>query len=213
MSTLIRNLLNAVAKFFLGILGRGEGIPLPTPSPTPEPTPLPHPVEPPKPGPVLPPIPPVKPSPFTQSQWWHGYYAVTLDWGCTDFTWEDKNPFHPECAHFHEGMDFALPMRTPVYAGYQVTVVGVDVPGYLGANALHLALGSGKPENHDVWLYHMDQVLLHVGHTYPKGTLIGYSGNKGKVTGPHLHFEVRPHNAAYFHSVDPRAVITGKAPR
>jgi len=215
MLAALRDLLVAVGKLFIGIFARKQEAPpspappapVPTPPPLPTPTPIPIP-----PAPVPPPpTPQPAPSPFTQSQWWHGAYRVTQDWGCTDLALEGRNPFHPECPYFHEGIDYALPMQTPIYAGYEIYVWAKDVPGYLGANALQLCVGPGPTCDHDVWLYHMDEVVLEQGKVYPKGTLIGYSGARGQVTGPHIHFEVRPHGLAYRHSVNPLPWVTGAA--
>jgi murein DD-endopeptidase MepM/ murein hydrolase activator NlpD len=210
-----QTLLVALAKFLIGLFVRSKTeAPIPAPPPTLPPIPplpVPTPIPPPPIGPKPIPPPPPKPSPFTESQWWHGSYIETQAWGCTNFAGEGHNPFHPECQWFHEGQDYALPMRTPVYAGYQIYVMAKDVPGYLGANALQLCVGPGPTCDHDVWLYHMDEVILERGKVYPKGTLIGYSGAKGFVTGPHIHFEVRPHNMPYRHSVNPLPWIIGAA--
>src|SRR5881397_3763553 len=104
MLELLRQILSAVGKLLFGIFTRKQETP-PSPAPPapppplpPLPTPIPVPIPPPPPEPAPVPIP--APSPFTQSQWWHGYYRVTQDYGCTDFAGEGFNPFHPECAYF-----------------------------------------------------------------------------------------------------------------
>lgn len=102
-------------------------------------------------------------------------------------------------------------MRTPIYAGYEIYVQAKDVPGYLGGNALELCVGPGPTCDHAIWIYHMDEVVLAVGQVYPKGTLIGYSGARGYVTGPHIHFEVRPWGGNYRSSINPHAWLTGEA--
>ena len=38
----------------------------------------------------------------------------------------------------------------------------------------------------------MDRVTARVGQKVAPGTLVGYSGNTGHSTGPHLHLEIHP---------------------
>jgi murein DD-endopeptidase MepM/ murein hydrolase activator NlpD len=41
------------------------------------------------------------------------------------------------------------------------------------------------------WYAHLDEILLKNGQFVKRGELIGKVGQTGKVTGPHLHFEIR----------------------
>jgi len=196
---------------FIGIF-RKSSAQQSTPINPPPPEPAPPVVAPPIPVTPAPPV-VVTPAPpivvpgiihhFIQSKWWDNSYRVTQGYGCTDFSFEGHNPFHPECEYFHEGIDFALPCGTPVYAGSYCTVAMIDAPGY------------GPPGNsaviqihfktHDIWIYHMHDYVVKPGQHLVPGQLIGHSGTRGYSTGCHLHFEVRPMNATYRHSVNPTA--------
>ena len=41
---------------------------------------------------------------------------------------------------------------------------------------------------------HMDKILAKKGQKIKRGDVIGYLGNTGLSTGPHLHYEVRKNN-------------------
>ena len=53
---------------------------------------------------------------------------------------------------------------------------------------------------------HLDQIGVEVGQHLRGGENLGRSGNTGRSTGPHLHFEVRVDGVA----VDPSSFIHGR---
>ena len=59
--------------------------------------------------------------------------------------------------------------------------------------------------SHDVrTLYgHLSKVNVQPGQKVERGAVIGYSGNTGRSTGPHLHYEVLVKG----HAVNPRAYL------
>jgi murein DD-endopeptidase MepM/ murein hydrolase activator NlpD len=138
-----------------------------------------------------------------RSHWWNGDYPIIQGYGCTDFTGEPFNPNHPECDHFHDGIDIGLPCDTHITCPFAATVVQVGVYGG-GPYALVIDVGGWW-----VWLLHLSVNFVQVGDGIFPGMVIADSGNEGFSTGCHLHFEVTPAGRGYFDSVDPTPWLTG----
>lgn len=86
----------------------------------------------------------------------------------------------------HTGQDYPCPVGTPVYASLDGIVVNTN-PGADYGKTVEIDHGNGYQT-----LYgHLSEVLVSVGAAVTKGQLIAKSGESGKVTGPHLHYEVR----------------------
>ncbi len=87
----------------------------------------------------------------------------------------------------HEGVDYGVPVGTPVLAAADGVVLRAgDSRGLYG---LRVVLGHGA-----AWqtVYaHLSEVRVHVGDCVARGAVIGLSGNTGRSTGPHLHFGLR----------------------
>jgi len=88
---------------------------------------------------------------------------------------------------FHHGIDVALPVGTPLIAPADGTIVHKG-SGASGGNTLII---QHAPDLHSVY-YHL-QKLSHLpkGTRVVKGEKVALSGNTGRSTGPHLHFEIR----------------------
>jgi murein DD-endopeptidase MepM/ murein hydrolase activator NlpD len=87
---------------------------------------------------------------------------------------------------FHPGLDFSAPQGTPVYA----TAEGiVNIAGNLGNGyGNHVVVNHGYAYR---TLYgHLFRIKAKKGQRVKRGEIIGYVGNTGKSTGPHLHYEV-----------------------
>jgi murein DD-endopeptidase MepM/ murein hydrolase activator NlpD len=87
----------------------------------------------------------------------------------------------------HTGMDFTAAVGTEIFAtgNGQVGKVEMDGRGY--GNNVILNHGYGYQT-----LYgHMSKIIVRPGQKIKRGDLIGYVGNSGTSTGPHLHYEVR----------------------
>jgi murein DD-endopeptidase MepM/ murein hydrolase activator NlpD len=90
----------------------------------------------------------------------------------------------------HTGQDFAAPEGTPVHAVGDGKII---FAGYDGAYGNKIAIL--HPDGTVTWYAHMSAFVRTSG-TVKAGDMIGRIGSTGHVTGPHLHFEVRPHNGA-----------------
>ena len=87
----------------------------------------------------------------------------------------------------HEGLDISMPEGTPLYAPFDGIVAWSDNEAGTYGNYIRIS-GALKA---DFFYGHLKERLVQTGNSVKKGQLIGYSGNTGNSTGPHLHFEVR----------------------
>ncbi len=85
----------------------------------------------------------------------------------------------------HKGDDFATSVGTPLWALHDATVVATGPYGGMG-NRVELDFGNGL---HAVYA-HMSDITVQEGEHLGEGETLGYSGNTGHSTGPHLHLEI-----------------------
>jgi murein DD-endopeptidase MepM/ murein hydrolase activator NlpD len=87
----------------------------------------------------------------------------------------------------HKGIDFTAHIGTPVYAtaGGVVSKVSANSRGGYGRQVL-VQHGLGFSSRYA----HLSQVMIKSGEHVAKGELLGLTGNSGRSTGPHLHYEV-----------------------
>jgi murein DD-endopeptidase MepM/ murein hydrolase activator NlpD len=88
----------------------------------------------------------------------------------------------------HNGVDFAAPSGTPVYAAAAGTLKTVGDGGPCG-NMVQIE----HPNNIISSYCHLSRFAggLHVGEHIEPRELVGYVGQTGRATGPHLHFAVK----------------------
>jgi len=86
----------------------------------------------------------------------------------------------------HTGIDFAAPIGTPIYATADGVVEEVDIrfSGY--GKMITINHGFGYQTRYA----HMHDFAVRKGQKVKRGDLIGYVGNTGLSTAPHLHYEV-----------------------
>ncbi|TCM58958.1 murein DD-endopeptidase MepM/ murein hydrolase activator NlpD [Rhizobium sp. PP-F2F-G48] len=94
----------------------------------------------------------------------------------------------------HAGIDFRVAIGTSVRSTAPGKVVVAGRNGGYG-NMVEIDHGNGVNTRYG----HLSTVLVNVGDVVKAGEAIGRSGNTGRSTGPHLHYEVRLHGDA----VDP----------
>jgi murein DD-endopeptidase MepM/ murein hydrolase activator NlpD len=103
-----------------------------------------------------------------------------------------------EGAETHEGIDIAVPIGTPVRAsgGGTVEAAGTDADYGLFALLRH-------PGGYESMYGHASRLLVEKGDDVSAGQVIAVTGNSGRSTAPHLHFEIRRQGQ----SLDPRAFV------
>lgn len=110
---------------------------------------------------------------------------VTQDYGSTDFA---KYGYKGK---WHNGIDIRALVGTPVLASEDGVVVATgdqDKYCYKGAYGKFIVINH---KNNLTTLYgHLSRITVEKGKEIKRGDVIGYSGQSGYATGPHLHFTV-----------------------
>jgi murein DD-endopeptidase MepM/ murein hydrolase activator NlpD len=152
----------------------------PPPPPAPEPTPAPAA----NPAPAAPAPPPPTSGGATGRFIWPTSGVITQYFGPSSLWME---PAYNGYAHFHQGLDIADAMYTPIVAadGGVVVFAGWNTFGF--GYAVAIDHGGGLV----TWYGHMaEQPAVSVGQSVSQGQHIGPMGSTGASTGSHLHFAV-----------------------
>ena len=86
---------------------------------------------------------------------------------------------------FHYGQDITVNNGTPIYAPADGVV---KVARYMGGFGKSLKIDHGF--GYTTFYAHLSKFNIERGKQIKRGDIIGYSGNTGRSTGPHLHYEV-----------------------
>jgi murein DD-endopeptidase MepM/ murein hydrolase activator NlpD len=101
-------------------------------------------------------------------------------------------------AAFHSGIDFAADMNSPVYA----TADGaISFTGYDSAHGNNVIINHSK--GIQTRYLHLNKILVNDGDAVKKGQKIALSGNTGRSTGPHVHYEIIKNGV----SIDPKPYL------
>ncbi len=95
---------------------------------------------------------------------------------------------HPiyKTGKMHTGIDFTASQGTEIYATGDGSVSTADAAGT--GYGRHVIIDHGY--GYQTLYGHMSRINVHKGQKVKRGDLIGYVGNTGSSTGPHLHYEV-----------------------
>ncbi len=112
------------------------------------------------------------------------------------FGWRNGRP--------HEGVDMRVPVGVPIFAAHSGRVVfaGDRRDGY----GKLMIIRNGYL---DTYYAHQSRFVVAESRWVKEGDLIGFSGNTGRTTGPHLHFEARINYRGKRQPVDPLCFYRG----
>lgn len=116
---------------------------------------------------------------------WQG---ITSEWGYR------RDPITGREEKKHSGVDLRAGIGTPVYAPSQGVVRSA---GWMRGYGRIVIIDHDN--GYSTRFAHLDEYLVEMGDRVAKGELIAKSGNSGRSTGPHLHYEIRKDEVA----VDP----------
>ncbi len=123
--------------------------------------------------------------PFSKWATWTSGFGLRVD----PFTGEEKS---------HKGIDLRAKYGDAVYASAPGKVIFTGVAGGYG-NLIQIRHSGG----YITFYGHLSKIYAKMGQKVRRGALIGRVGATGRVTGPHLHFEIRKDGKA----VDPLQYI------
>ncbi len=161
--------------------------------------------------------PPLYPTPWALGPYDHFYFARPIaadqvNWPEEDYRYGGN--FFDDVVH--TGVDIPVPKGTPVLAAGSGKVIWAGYGAYRGGYDKTDPYGNSVVIRHDFGyqgqplftLYgHLDRVDVAEGQYVMVGQMLGLSGETGKVTGPHLHFEVRLGDNDYFKTRNPELWI------
>ena len=108
----------------------------------------------------------------------------------------------------HRGIDFGVPMNTPVRAPADGIIL-TSATGWNNGYGNFMRMDNGVYEGKHIYtLYgHLTSFAKKPGDEVKRGDVIAYTDNTGRSTGPHLHFEVLVNSPWYGAQVNPRQYL------
>jgi len=91
--------------------------------------------------------------------------------------------------HGYNAVDLTAPYGSPIYSVAEGTVIIARNSGWNGGYGSYVVIA--HPNGTQTLYSHASKVIAYEGQYVSRGQVIAYLGSSGKVTGPHLHIEVR----------------------
>ncbi len=91
--------------------------------------------------------------------------------------------------HGRNAVDIGAPVGTPVRASAEGTIILARTGGWNGGYGNYVIIQ--HPNGTQTLYAHLSTIYVNVGQSVVQGETIAGSGNTGRSTGPHLHFEIR----------------------
>ena len=130
-------------------------------------------------------VPPPSPTPlpFDYSA---GVGVADVPWGCAPHGLPVGGWLTQRFHRWHSGIDLGVPVGTPVLATHsgRIEFAGWSTVGYGNL----IILNNGR---FTTYYAHLNAFNVQAGQYVLAGAIIGWSGNTGNSTGPHLHYETR----------------------
>ena len=86
---------------------------------------------------------------------------------------------------FHQGQDITVPSGAPIFSPADGVVKRAY---YIGGFGNHIKLDHSS--GYSTTFAHLSKIFVRHGQKIKRGTIIGETGNTGRSTAPHLHYEV-----------------------
>jgi hypothetical protein len=120
----------------------------------------------------------------TPERFWEGQFSLPAN-APTTSPFGSVRDFNDGSTRRHTGYDFRMAVGTPVKASASGRVVYARPLDIHGTNVI-IDHGWGVFSNYS----HLSQLFVVPGQIVLQGEVIGLSGNTGRSTGPHLHWEI-----------------------
>lgn len=128
-----------------------------------------------------------KTSPVTPTRYWDGVFRIPVDEPVCIKSWYGNRRSYngSDFDYFHTGVDYGVCANLNIYAPAAGVVVLAEAMTVRG-NATIIDHGWGVYSG----IWHQSELKVKVGDRVEAGQLIGLIGGTGRVTGPHLHWEI-----------------------